>query len=145
MRQRVSILVLSLAVMAGAFLSGCGGNPRAVELLARADSLMNGRTDSALTVLDSLLADADHLSRRQEMRCRLLRMNAINKLDTVFTAAHSAQAQTLADYFDRHGTRNEQLRAHYILGRTHADRNELPQAVAAYNDAADRADTTAAD
>ena len=35
--------------------------------------------------------------------------------------------------------------AHYILGRTHADRGELPQAVAAYNDAADRADTTATD
>ena len=145
MRQRVSILVLALAVVAGVLLSGCGGNPRAVELLARADSLMNGRTDSALTVLDSLLADADHLSRRQEMRCRLLRMNAINKLDTVFTAAHSAQAQTLADYFDRHGTPNEQMMAHYILGRTYADQGETPRAVDCYLDAVAKADTTSAD
>lgn len=145
MRQRVSVLVLVLAVLAGALLSGCGGNPRAVELLARADSLMNGRTDSALTVLDSLLADADHLSRRQEMRCRLLRMNAINKLDTVFTAAHSTQAQTLADYFDRHGTPNEQMLAHYILGRTYADQGETPRAVDCYLDAVAKADTTSAD
>ena len=145
MKQCVSILVLALAVVAGALLSGCGGNPRAVEMLARADSLMNGRPDSALTVLDSLLVDADHLSRRQEMRCRLLRLNAINKLDTVFTAAHSAQAQSLADYFDRHGTPNEQMLAHYILGRTFADQGETPRAVAAYNDAAERADTTATD
>ncbi len=145
MRQCVNVLMLALAVVASAFLSGCGGNPRAVELLARADSLMNGRTDSALTVLDSLLADADHLSRRQEMRCRLLRLNAINKLDTVFTAAHSAQAQTLADYFDRHGTSNEQMLAHYILGRTFADQGETPRAVDCYLDAVAKADTTSAD
>ena len=145
MRQRVSILVLVLAVVAGAFLSGCGGNPRAVEMLARADSLMDGRTDSALTALDSLLVDADHLSRRQEMRCRLLRLNAINKLDTVFTAAHSAQAQSLADYFDRHGTPNEQMLAHYILGRTYADQGETPRAVDCYLDAVAKADTTSAD
>ncbi len=145
MKQCVNVLMLALAVVASVFLSGCGGNPRAVELLARADSLMNGRTDSALTVLDSLLADADHLSRRQEMRCRLLRMNAINKLDTVFTAAHSAQAQTLADYFDRHGTRNEQMMAHYILGRTYADQGETPRAVDCYLDAVAKADTTSAD
>ena len=145
MKQNVHRVLISLAVVAGALLSGCGGNPRAVELLARADSLMDGRPDSALTVLDSLLADADHLSRRQEMRCRLFRMNAINKLDTVFTAAHSAQAQTLADYFDRHGTPNEKMLAHYILGRTYANQGETPRAVAAYNDAAERADTTATD
>ena len=140
----LSVLVL-LAVLASALLSGCGGNPRAVELLARADSLMNGRPDSALTVIDSLLADSDHLSRRQEMRCRLLRLNAINKLDTVFTAAHSAQAQTLADYFDRHGTPNEQMLAHYILGRTYADQGETPRAVDCYLDAVAKADTTSAD
>ena len=134
-----------VAVLVGAFLCGCSSNPQAVELLARADSLMNSRPDSALTILHSLLADSGRLSRRQEMRCRLLRLNAINKLDTVFTAAHAALAQTLADYFDSHGTPNEQMRAYYILGRTHADRGELPQALNAYNDAADRVDTTAAD
>ncbi len=145
MKQNVHRVLISLAVVAGALLSGCGGNPRAVELLARADSLMDGRPDSALTVLDSLLADADHLSRRQKMRCRLFRLNAINKLDTVFTAAHSAQAQTLADYFDRHGTPNEQMLAHYILGRTYADQGETPRAVDCYLDAVAKADTTSAD
>jgi len=105
MRQRVSILVLALAVMAGAFLSGC--------------------TDS------------------HQQRLQLEELERQNRADSVMQDL--ALAQSLADHFDRHGTSNEQLRAHYILGRTHADRNELPQAVAAYNDAADRADTTAAD
>ena len=54
-------------------------------------------------------------------------------------------ARDLADWFDRHGTSNEQLRAHYILGRTYTDRGELPQALNAYHAAADRADTTSRD
>ena len=37
-----------------------------------------------------------------------------------------------AEFFDRHGTPNEQMRAHYILGRTYADRGEMPQALNAY-------------
>ena len=54
-------------------------------------------------------------------------------------------ATALVNWFDRHGTPNEQMRAYYILGRTYYDRGELPQALDAYNDAADRADTTATD
>ena len=54
-------------------------------------------------------------------------------------------ARDLADWFDRHGTRNEQLRAYYMLGRTYADRGEAPQAVIAYNDAINSADTTNTD
>ena len=78
-----------------------------------------------------------------QQRLQLEELERQNRADSVMQ--NLALAQSLADHFDRHGTRNEQLRAHYILGRTHADRGELPQAVAAYNDAADRADTTATD
>ena len=141
MRRLGYIFVL---VCAFAVLAGCGGG-RCPQALLLADSLMNDRPDSALCLLDSLLADSDHLSHRQEMRCRLLRLNAINKLDTVFTAVHAAQAQTLADYFDRHGTPNEQMMAHYILGRTYADLREAPLALHCYQEAIDCADTTAFD
>ena len=37
------------------------------------------------------------------------------------------------------------LLAHYLLGRTYADTGEAPQAINAYSEAANRADTTAAD
>ena len=53
--------------------------------------------------------------------------------------------QMAADYMDRHGTPNEQLRAHYLLGCAYRDAGEAPKALAAYHDAADRADTTSAD
>lgn len=78
-----------------------------------------------------------------QQRLQLAELERMNRADSLMT--NDSLASDLARWFDRHGTRNEQLRAHYILGRTHADRGELPQALDAYNDAADRADTTAQD
>ena len=54
-------------------------------------------------------------------------------------------AETLAAYFDRHGTANERMRARYMLGRTYYDLGELPRALETYYEATDCADTTAAD
>ena len=54
-------------------------------------------------------------------------------------------AESLVNYFDRHGDANERMRSHYILGRTYYCLNELPRALEMYNEAADCADTTSAD
>jgi len=67
----------------------------------------------------------------------------MNRADSLMT--NDSLALDLAEWFDDHGTPNEQMRAYYILGRTYADLGEAPQAIEAYNDAADRADTTDVD
>lgn len=54
-------------------------------------------------------------------------------------------AEELVDYFDRHGTSNERMRARYILGRTYFCLGELPRALETYNEAVACADTTAQD
>ena len=54
-------------------------------------------------------------------------------------------AEDLVSYFDRHGDANERMRSRYILGRTYYCLGELPHALETYNEAADCADTTAAD
>ena len=54
-------------------------------------------------------------------------------------------AEDLVNYFDRHGSANERMRSRYILGRTYYCLGELPRALELYNEAADCADTTAAD
>ena len=90
-----------------------------------------------------LLLAACSGGRHEHRQQQLAQLQAMNQADSVLT--DDSLAQTLADYFDRHGTPNEQMEAHYLLGRTHADRGEAPAALAAYHDAIDRADTTAAD
>ena len=61
------------------------------------------------------------------------------------TMLNDTLAEALVAYFDRHGSANERMRAKYILGRTYADMGELPRALETYFEAADCADTTAAD
>lgn len=89
----------------------------------------------------ALLLAACNSGERQ--RLQLEELERQNRADSLML--NDSLARDLADWFDRHGTPNEQMRAYYILGRTYADRGEAPQAIAAYNDAADKADTTAAD
>ena len=79
----------------------------------------------------------------ERQRLQLAELERQNRADSLML--NDSLARDLADWFDRHGTPNEQMRAHYILGRTYADRGESPAALDAYNDAADRADTTAQD
>ena len=54
-------------------------------------------------------------------------------------------AESLVNYFDRHGDANERMRSRYILGRTYYCLDELPRALEMYNEAADCADTMSAD
>jgi len=82
-------------------------------------------------------------SDKQQRLAQLAELEQRNTDDSLMT--DDSLAEQLADYFDRHGTPNEQLRAHYILGRTYADLGEAPAAIQAYLDAATRADTTAQD
>jgi tetratricopeptide (TPR) repeat protein len=44
-------------------------------------------------------------------------------------------------YYDRHGTANQQMRAHYLLGCAYRDMGEAPAALQSYQDAVDHADT----
>ncbi len=91
----------------------------------------------------ALLLAACTGSHHARMQQELAVLQAMNQANSLLT--NDSLAQALADWFDDHGTPNEQMEAHYLLGRTHADRGEAPAALAAYHDAADRADTTAAD
>ena len=71
-------------------------NPSPLGRLGGVDSLINSRPDSALTLLNSIARDTAKMSRRDLMRYYLLRTNAENKCDTVFTARHAALPSTLS-------------------------------------------------
>lgn len=103
---------------------------------------MKARLPILLSWLLLLLAACDG-GRRQQMEADLERLQAWNVADSMLT--NDSLAQSLVDYFDRHGTPNERLLAHYLLGRTYADKGDAPRALDAYYEAIEVADTTAAD
>ena len=76
----------------------------------------------------------------KQYRLQLEELERQNCADSLMM--NDSLARDLVKYFDQHGTSNEQLRAYYMLGRTYADRGEIPQAIESYSDAANHADTT---
>ena len=124
-------------------LTACGGGDEADALLAAVDSLTAVKPDSALCLLQEHEADVPYWSKSQRMRGELLRARAMNKAYVDFTT--DSIIKEVADYYDHHGTANEQMEAHYLLGCVYRDLGEAPRAIEAYQDAVARADTTAQD
>ena len=124
-------------------LAACAGGGRERAALDAAQSVINHRPDSALAILDSLEPSSQEFSRSTLRRWQLLRLMAQNKCDTVFRS--DSLQRVLTSYYDRHGTPNEQMWAHYLLGRAYHDMGEAPLAQKAFWDAAERADTSSAD
>ena len=131
-------------------VTACGGNPAVDRLLDTADSLSNVKPDSALRLLDSALppdssknfqSSIFNLPSSRHMRLELLRARCMNKAYVSFTT--DSVLLDVVKYYDRHGTPNEQMEAHYLLGCVYRDMGEAPRALDCYLDAIAKADTTA--
>ena len=97
-----------------------------------------------LTVIAVLLAFACCTTEadRSRMRAELDSINQRNRNDQPFTVA---DVQPYVNFFDGHGTPNDRLLAHYLLGRAYHDHGEAPMALQCYQDALDCADTLSSD
>ena len=79
---------------------------------------------------------------RTKMRAGLDSINVLNRTDKPFTVQ---DVEPYMQFFDDHGTPNERLLAHYLLGRAYYEHGEAPMALQCFQDAIECADTTAAD
>ena len=79
---------------------------------------------------------------RNRMRAGLDSINIRNRNGQPFTVS---DVQPYVEFFDEHGTPNDRLLAHYLLGLAYYDHGEAPMALQCYQDAAECADTTDAD
>ena len=75
---------------------------------------------------------------RNRMRANLDSINQRNRTDQPFTVQ---DVEPYVDYFDDHGTSNDQVLAHYLLGRAYYEHGEAPMALQCYQEATERADT----
>ena len=124
-------------------LMACSERQEYFGMLERAKTLMHDEPDSALMIIDSLGQHEAEFGKSFRMRYRMYRLNALNKVDTLFRSTD--EAKELAEYFDDHGTPNEQMLAYYLLGRAYYDIHEAPMALSCFQTATERADTTASD
>ena len=129
-------------VVTTVILAACVGGGKERAVLDIAQRIINERPDSALAILDSLEPSSQKFSRPNLRRWQLLRLMAQNKCDTVFS--DDSLQKELVKYYDHHGTPNERMTAHYLLGRAYSDMGEAPIAMEVFQDAVESADTTAA-
>ena len=134
MRKLLYIIVATI------ILAACVGNGKEHAALDAAQTIINDQPDSALAILDSLEPSSQNFSRSTLRRWQLLRLMAQNKCDTVFRS--DSLQLVLTDYYDHHGTPNEKMMAHYLLGRSQSDMGETPEAMRCYQEAIACADTT---
>ena len=126
--------------------AGCTHTSRETRLVA-VDSMLATRPDSALAQLRqdlrSSFGEVEGSSEADRMYYYLLLADACNKCYD--TLPSDSVMHLVADFYDAHGTPNEQVRAHYLLGCVYRDLGEAPQALDCYHTALDRADTTSTD
>jgi hypothetical protein len=83
--------------------------------------------------------------RSVEMAALLDRADSLNRAYVPMTDGIDSLLLEATKYYDRHGTANQQMRAHYLLGCAYRDMGEAPAALQSYQDAVDRADTLSSD
>ena len=133
--KRILFFALTLSL-----LVSCGTRREYKDALLRAETVMDEHPDSALLILDSLEQHESMFTRHFRMQYQLHRQNAVNKTSDKYTS--DSLCQVLVSYFDRHGSVNERVLAHYLLGRAYTDMGDAPQAINSYQDAISAADTT---
>ena len=125
-----------------ALMMGCTDG-RYDAVLSQIDTLMEAHPDSALLRLDSIRSLKESWPKRLRMRYDLLEAKAQNKAFVDFTS--DSIAKEFTRYYDSHGTANERMTAHYLLGCVYRDLGEAPHAVDCYLDAISQAHTTSKD
>ena len=132
-------IIAPLTLMVALLFSACTSDPQTEALLQRADSLMESHPDSAYRLLDSIAPYMVGKSEALRMRHQLLSAHAQNKLYIPFTT--DSIMKVVADYYDHHGTSNERMLAHHLLGCTYRDMKDYPAALSCLYDAIECADT----
>ena len=89
------------------------------------------------------LTSCDGGARRASMLAVLDEADSLNR--NFIPMTNDSALQEAVAFFDSHGTANERMRAHYLLGCTYRDLNEELKALDAFHNAASAADTAASD
>lgn len=141
--RRVMVGLLGAAVTIAVVTGGikaCRHHGAIESKLFHIDQLLE--TDSiqkAISLIEEIEDQTQSLSTALQMHYQLVKAKAMNKAWINFTS--DSIMKFVVAYYDRNGSHNERLLAHYLLGCVYRDLKEAPQAIGCYHDAIDCADT----
>jgi len=138
--RRLLLLVMVFPLL---MLSCSRGGKELAAKLHLADSLIEAEPDSGAALLMSLEEEAADASKANRYRYQLLLAKAMNKTYRPITT--DSVMRKVADYYDDHGSANDRMEAHYLLGCAYRDMGDLPQALLQYEEAVAKADTASED
>lgn len=138
--RRLLLLVMVFPLL---MLSCSRGGKELAAKLHLADSLIEAEPDSGAALLVSLREQAEDASKANRYRYQLLLAKAKNQAYVPITT--DSILREVAGYYDDHGSANQKMMAHYLLGCAYRDMGDLPQALLQYEEAISRADTTSED
>ena len=141
LRRRIAgVAALIVAAIVAAV---CLYRPPLPDEVKQAEPLIVSNPDSAYALLSEVESEVQGCSERNRMHYYLLLADAANKAFEQLPSDSLMRA--VADHYDRHGTPNEQMRAHYLLGCTYRDLKNQSKAQEEYFRAIYSADTLSAD
>ena len=123
---------LFLAILLCLQLGSCRQSTDTASVLVEAETLMNERPDSALTLLKSI-PSPEQLTGLAQARYALLYSQALDKnyIDT----ANDSLIQIAVNYYKDRDDAKSKFYAYYYLGRVHVNGNRLDQATLAFMNA----------
>lgn len=124
-------------------LSACTGRREYRETLSNAQSVIEERPDSSLAILDTLGRHSDAFDDHFRMQYLLELTYAKAKMGHLFDT--DSLTKVLVNHFDGNGTCREKALAYYMNGCALCDIGQTPEALQAFYDAIDKADTTRSD
>jgi len=141
-KLNISNLACLYAVFVVLMFSACDFR-RMTEQLDTISKISDTNVDSACSLLKKYESEVPNWGKGDRMHYELIKMKIENKQDVVFTS--DSLIKEIVDYYKDNGSPNEQMLAYYLLGRVYYHMGEAPQALQAYYDALEKADTTRAD
>ena len=141
-KLNISNLACLYAVFVVLMFSACDFR-RMTEQLDTISKISDTNADSACSLLKKYESEVPNWGKGDRMHYELIKMKIENKQNVVFTS--DSLIKEIVDYYKDNGSPNEQMLAYYLLGRVYYHMGEAPQALQAYYDALEKADTTRAD
>ena len=124
-------------------LSSCWDDIGTKLIMSKSEEIMEDNPESAFLLVDSLLRSGSVKTKYGIMKLELIRAEAMNKtfrlMDTL------SVIDEVADYFRSNGTGTERMRALYMQGCMHRDRNNSTKAIRCFNEALSSVDSTDTD